>query len=122
VFDWLKTKLAQKQVADRMRKHMATASGSPLHTGVIAAAMAALDDDLVQNQLSKIPADQRDMFMMTYECIVMWAILRGVALAEIPQPAQIGALAMRNHFQRYAIYVPDQFGKLWDETRKCLPI
>jgi hypothetical protein len=123
MFGWLKTKLHQKQVAERMRKHMATATGPPLHTGAIAVAMAALDDDLVQKELSRIRPDQRDVFMMTYECIVMWAILRGFALAGLPEPAKSGVLsAMRDHFAHHAFYVPEQFEMIWDETQEWMPV
>jgi len=122
MFDWLKTKFHQKQLADRMRKHLATASGPPLHTGAIAVAMAALEDDLVQAQFQKLPVEQSKTFMMTCECIVMWAILRGIASAEVPKPRQLGvALALRDHFSRHAVYVPDQFGRLWEETRRWMP-
>jgi hypothetical protein len=122
MFEWLTTKLHQKQVAERMRRHTATATGPPLHTGAIAAAMTSLDDDLVQKELSKVRSDERDAFMMTYECIVMWAILRGIALAGMPESVQTGVVnAMRDHFARYGFYVPDQFAKIWDETQKWMP-
>jgi hypothetical protein len=122
MFHWLKTKLAQREFAERMRKHMATATGPSLHTGAIAVAMATLEDDLVKKQLSEIRSDQWDTFMMTYECIVMWAILRGFTLAGIPDRVQTGVVtAMRDHFARHAFYVPDQFQKLWDQTQKWMP-
>jgi hypothetical protein len=122
MFEWLQTKLHQKQVAQRMRKHMATASGPPLHTGAIAVAMTSLDHDLVKEELSRIRSDQREAFMMTYECIVMWAILRGFALAGLPETAQNAAVtAMTDHFARHAFFVADQFQKIWKETRRWTP-
>jgi hypothetical protein len=122
MFDWLKTKLHQKKVAEQMRKHMASATGLPLHRGIIAVAMAALDNDLVQEEMSRVRSDQRNVFMMTYECIVMWAILRGFDLVGTEKPVQTGIVtAMIDHFARQSFYVREQFAKLWEETRKWMP-
>ncbi len=101
---------------------MATATGPQLHRSAIAVAMAALEDDLVQEELRRIRSDKRVAFMMTYECIVMWAILRGFALAELPELTRRGVLAaMRDHFALHAFYVPEQFEKLWDATNRWMP-
>src|ERR1022692_3832761 len=122
MFEWLKTKLHQKEVAEQMRKHMATATGPPLHTFAIAVAMTALDHELVKEELVRVRPGDRDVVMMTYECIVIWAILRGFTLAGLRETVQADAVAaMRDHFAHHAFYVSDQFPRLWEETRKWMP-
>jgi hypothetical protein len=120
---WLKSKLHQKKVADRMRRHMAAASGTDLHKGVIAVAMTALDDDLFQEELSRMRAEQRNTFMMAYECVVLWAILRGCALTGISELVRIEIVsAVKSHLAQHAPwYATIEFGKLWDETQKWMP-
>ena len=78
MLDWVKTKLRERKIADRMQKHLACATGPPLHRSIVAVAMAALEDDAVQQALHTVRPEQQKAFMMVYECIVMWAILRGL--------------------------------------------
>jgi hypothetical protein len=120
---WFKKKLHQKKVAGRMREHMAAATGPPLHKGVIAMALAALDDDLFQEELSSVRSDQRNTFTMAYECLVLWAILRGCGLTGISERLRTDILAaMKSHVAQHAPwYEPEEFGKLWDETQKWMP-
>jgi hypothetical protein len=122
MLDWLKTKLHEKKVKDRAHKHLATASGPSLHRLAIAVAMSALEEDLVQEEVSKVKADQKEVVMMTYECLVMWAILNGLASAHIPESMLDDVVtSMRDHFAEHASFTPDDFEKLWDKTQFWMP-
>jgi hypothetical protein len=122
MLDWLKTKLKEKKLTDRMQKHLATATGPQLNRNMIAVAMASLDDDSVQGALRVVRPDQQNVFMMVYECIVLWAILRGLASAGVPEHVQEEvALAMRDHFADHGWYTAHEFEKLWDSTQEWMP-
>lgn len=122
MLDWLKTKVHERKVRDLMHKHLATASGPSLHRLVIAVAMSALEDELVREEVSNVKADQKEVFMMTYECLVVWGILNGLASAHIPELMLDDVVtSMRDHFAEHASYTPDDFEKLWDETQIWMP-
>ena len=122
MLDWLKTKVHEKKVSDRLHKHLATAKGPSLHRLAIAVVMSALEDDLLREEVSKVKADQKEVFMMTYECLVMWATLNGLASADIPQSVLDDVVtAMRDHFAEHASYTADYFENLWDKTLFWMP-
>ena len=83
--------------------------------------MAALEDEAVQEQMRGMSADQQEVFMMVYECLLMWSFLGGLSnvleLEELPPVAA----AMRDHFATHAGYRPEKFERLWHETQKCMP-
>src|ERR1035441_746503 len=118
---WLKTKLHEKKVRDRAHKHLVTASGPPLHRLAIRAAQSALEDDLVREELGRVRPDEQRAFMMTYECLIMWAIRRGLFSAGLPEGVQADVLAaIRDHFAEHAWYTPGEFEKLWDKTEEWM--
>src|SRR5712691_8292188 len=98
MFDWVKKKLHQRKVAERMHRHMKTAGGPQLHRSAIAMTMAALEDESVQEQMRGMSADQQEVFMMVYECLLMWTFLGGLSsVLELEQLPPVAA-AMRDHF------------------------
>jgi hypothetical protein len=105
-----------------MQKHLAAASGPTLHRSVIAVAMAAIEDDAVQEALRSVRPEQQKVFMMVYECIVMWAMLRGLDAGGLPEEIQEEVVtAMRNHFADHSFYMMHEFEKIWDSTQQWMP-
>ena len=122
MLDWLKTKLREKKIADRMQKHLASATGPQLSRSVIAVAMAALEDDSVQAVLRSVRRDQQKVFMMVYECIVMWSIVRGLDAGGLPEHTQEEVVtALRDHLADHAFYVMHEFERIWDSTQHWMP-
>jgi hypothetical protein len=76
---WIKTRLRQARVAKNLQRHMAAAVGPPIHRTAIAVAMTALDNELVEKERRKLSSSDQTIFMMAYECLVMWSLVRGLA-------------------------------------------
>src|SRR5882672_3420000 len=121
MFDWVKKKVHQKKVAERMHRHMKAASGPQLHKSAIAMTMAALEDEAVQEQMRAVPSGQQQVFMMVYECFVMWSFMSGLRRVLEYEKLPPVVAAIRDHFADHAWYSPDEFEKLWDETERWMP-
>jgi hypothetical protein len=124
VFNWFKRnpQVEQpKEIATRFRHHFSAAEGSQIQRGCIAAAMVAIEEEPVQKQRNKLPAKDQIIFMMTYECFVMWAFKQG--LEKVLKPADVGPVivAMHRHFAKHAFYQPDAFAKIWDKMQVLMP-
>jgi hypothetical protein len=119
---WLQTKLHEKKTTERMERHIRTAKGPNLHRLAIAVTMTALEDDLLKEELQKVRADQKDVFLMTYECLIMWAILNGVAAAGVPEATLDDLVnAIRDHLADHGFYKQGDFEKLWEQTYFWMP-
>jgi hypothetical protein len=121
MLDWVKKKLRQKKVAERMHRHMETASGPQLHRSAISMTMAALEDETVQEEMRRLPPDQQEVFMMVYECFLMWSFTSGLSKVLKHEQLPPVVAAMRDHFAGHAWYRPEEFEKLWDQTEKWMP-
>jgi len=122
MLDWLKKRLHRKKVADQLQRHMGTAVGSSLQRSAIAVAMTAIEDELVQEERGRLSTSDQEVFMMVYECLVMWSQMRGFASAGIPERVQADVVAaMRDHFARHAWYAADDFKRIWDKTQEWMP-
>jgi hypothetical protein len=83
--------------------------------------MAALEHDAVRKELRKVPSDQQGVFMMVYECFVMWSFVSGLSRVLKHERLPPIVAAMRDHFAEHAWYRPEEFEKLWDQTVEWMP-
>jgi hypothetical protein len=125
MFDWL-SKSPQVQPKDpglaRLQHHFLLAEGSESQRFAIAAAMSAIEEDLVERQRTKLSSEKQTVFMMTYECFVMWSIKRGMdAVLKSEQVTQV-VVAMHQHFAKHAWYQPDAFERIWDQMQVLMPM
>jgi tryptophan synthase alpha subunit len=116
MFGWFRKK-AEPPAADvqptRFMVHFAAADGTVIQRGAIAAAMSSLEVDAVQKErLTLSPKDQAT-FMMTYACMVVWAITRGMVTRLKSEEVDAAIVAMQFHFAKHAWYQPEPFAKLW---------
>lgn len=122
MFDWLKAKLRQKRTADRLKKHMAEADGSPVQRGVVAIVIGALEDESVQAQKRKLAASEQKLFVTTFGCMVLWYILRGFASGGMAEREQADVVvAVRNRLAKEPWFSSDLFESLWKQTQVWMP-
>jgi hypothetical protein len=112
----------QRKAAKLIRKHMALASGSHFQRNMIAVSMAAIEDDLVQKERSKLPLAEQNLFMMAYECFLMWALKKGIDSVLNSEESASAITAMQGHFKKHGWYVVGNFEKIWDEMQKIAPL
>jgi hypothetical protein len=114
--------LAKRAFKKRYKRIFAAAEGSNLQRSFIAIAMLAIEDDLVQEQRTNLAVNDQMIFMMTYECLVMWALRRG--MATVLKREEFGSTldAMHLHFARHAWYRPDAFEKIWNRMEVLMPL
>jgi hypothetical protein len=125
VFGWFKRKPQPAQPdarVARFKHHFATANGSDSQCGCIAVAMIAIEEEWVQKVRDKLSGEAKVIFMMTYECFVMWAMRRG--LESVLKPVEVEAIiaAIRSHFATHGFYRPQAFDKIWDKMQGVMPI
>jgi hypothetical protein len=125
MFGWFSRKPkteTQEQCVARLQHHFLLAKGSKGQRLAIAAAMSALEKDLVQQQRLRLASEEQAVFMMTYECFVMWAIKGGMDATLNREEVESTVLAIHHHFTKHAWYRPDAFEKIWDQTQVLMPI
>jgi hypothetical protein len=125
VFGWFKKKPQPAQPDDKVacfKYHFSAAEGSQVQRGCIAAAMVAIEDEPVQKARNLLSAEDQVIFMMTYECFVMWGFKRGLETVLKPAVVEPIIVAMRRHFAKHGFYRPDAFQKIWDQMQTVMPM
>jgi hypothetical protein len=103
-------------------RHFVAAEGSFLERLFIAAAMSAIEDDDVQRQRLKLSSEDQMVFMMTYECFVIWSLMRGMETVLKQEEVKSACFAMQRHFAKQAWYRPHVFEKIWDGMQVFMPM
>jgi hypothetical protein len=115
--EWLR----RRKAAKRIRKHMALASGTHLQRGASAIAMAAVEEDVVQKVRRNLPLAEQDVFMMAYECFVMWSIMKGVESVASADETASATSAMQSYFTEHGWYVAGNFERIWEKMKQIEP-
>ena len=118
---WLKRRLAAQRVQSRLKKHFASAQGSPIQRSTIAVSMAEIEDEAVQHERKELPQEEQPVFMMTYECFVMWSLKRGFEPVLSSQDTESAVVGMRNYFAKHAWYQSGGFEKIWTSIQEVMP-
>jgi hypothetical protein len=118
---WLKRLVTGKTVGNRFEAHFNGAQGSFLQRSCIASAMLAIENDQVQKQRANLTPDEQVVFMMTYECLVMWALKQGLNTLLKREEVDSTIIAIRDHFATHAWYRPKVFEKIWDRMQREMP-
>jgi hypothetical protein len=117
----LKIFLTQRKLIKRLKEHCAVAQGSDRERLFIAAAMCELENEMVQKECGKLPADQQKIFLMTYECFLMWSLKFGFEKVLNPEDTKSAVVALQKHFARHACYEPETFEKIWAKMQETMP-
>jgi hypothetical protein len=75
------------------------------------------EDDFVQKQLITLAPEDQMVFMMAYECFVMWALKLGIEKVLQRDEVESACLAIQTHFAKHAWYRPDAFEKIWQQMQ-----
>jgi hypothetical protein len=115
-------RIAIKRLEKRYRVHYERASGSDLHRRAVAIAMMELEDPWVSRALAEFSAEEQPIFLMSYECFILWVLLR--SLEKRLQPAEIRELAkqVRDAFATFGRHDSAAFEKIWPYTTELMPI
>jgi hypothetical protein len=123
MFGWLRK---QPQPEDpriaRIQQHFLLAEGSERQRFATAAAMYALESDIVQKQRKHLSSANEIVFMMTYECFVMWAIKLGIGRSSTFPDAKLILTAIHRHYAKHAWYRSGDFEKIWDKMQVLMPM
>jgi hypothetical protein len=125
MFGWFRKKTEptpQEREVARLQHHFHLAEGSESQRFAVAAAMSAIERDLVQRQRQKLPPEDEFVFMMAYECFVMWAIKRGMDTVLQREEIESAIVAIHRHFAKHAWYRADDFEKIWDRMQALMPM
>ena len=84
--------------------------------------MTAIEDEYVQKQRKMFSGEEQIIFMMTYECFVMWCLLRGLATLLTRQDVEHVRIAIHDHFTKHARYRQNVFEKIWEKMQDVMPM
>ncbi len=105
----------------RLVHHFEKAEGSDSQRVCIATAMSEIEDKSVQAQRLQLSETDQPIFMMTYECAVMWCLKRGMEDLLKPEETESVIVAMRRHFAKHAWYQPEPFQRIWSQMQVIMP-
>ena len=104
-----------------MKMHFATAKGSHFQRSLIAASMVEIEEEIVRRERERLPKEQQPVFMMTYECFVMWSLKRGFEAVIGAQETESAIETIRDHFATHAWYELGSFERIWASIQAEMP-
>jgi hypothetical protein len=122
MFSSLRRFLARRAIRKRLEHHYAQAEGSDFQRLCIAAAMTESEEDMVQRHgLQLSPGDQL-IFMIAYECFVMWCLKQGLQKVLKPDQTDSVVAKIRRHFSKHAWYQDEAIEAIWHTTEVSMPM
>jgi hypothetical protein len=122
MFGWLKDRLARRANEKRGREIFDQAEGSDVERIAIVGLMMALEADRVVEVRKKLKPDAQMIFMMAFECCMMWATKVGLQKAMKSEEVKSAVLAMRRHLRKHGWYQKGAFEKIWGQMEKVMPM
>ena len=115
-------RIAAKRLEKRFRAHFDRASGPTLHRNAVAVAMMELEDPWVCQVLAQYSADEQPIFLMAYECFILWVLIR--VLQQESQDSEIQDLTkrVRDAFVTFGRHDSVVFEKIWPYIAEFMPI
>jgi hypothetical protein len=121
VFTWLRKRLAKRTAEKRFKELVAATEGSFIERASVAGLMMAIEAEEVTKQRAQLTPDNQLIFMMGYECCMMWAIKSGVENVLRPEQVQSVVLAMKRHLAKQTWHQAEAFEKIWAQTEVMMP-
>jgi hypothetical protein len=122
MFKWLKARFARRSAEKRGREIFAAAEGSYVERCSIVGLMMAIEADEIAEQRGKLKPDGQVVFMMAYECCMMWAIKTGMGKVLKPEEVQSGVHTMQRNLAKNRWYQPGAFERIWAQMEILMPI
>jgi hypothetical protein len=104
------------------REFYETAEGTSLERYCIAGLMLAIESEEIAVQRRALTHDSDMVFMMTYECCVMWAIKRGLESEFDAEGVGCAVRAMQRHLANQVWYEATAFKRIWSAMEKIMPM
>jgi hypothetical protein len=105
----------------QFRERFALIEGSFIERSSIAGLMMAIEADEVVEQWKQLAPDNQSVFMMGYECCMMWAIKSGLEKVLKPEQVQSAVLAMKRYLAQHGWYQAEAFEQIWAQTEVMMP-
>ncbi len=122
MFTWLKQRFARRTAEQRGREHFAAAEGSYVERCCIVGLMIAIEAEEIAKQREKLIPDSKMIFMMAYECCMMWAIKSGMETVLKPEEVRSAVVAMQRHLAKHGWYQRGAFEKIWSKIEVLMPM
>ena len=106
----------------RFKEHFAAAEGSFIERSSVAGLMTAIEANEVAEQRTQQTPDNQLVFMMGYECCMMWAIKSGLEKVLKSEQVQPAVLAMQRYLAQHGWYQAEAFESIWAQTEVMMPI
>jgi hypothetical protein len=106
----------------RFKERFAATEGSFIERSSIAGLMMAIEADEVAEQKAQLTPDSQLVFMMGYECCMMWAIKSGIERVLKPEQVQSAVLAMKRYLAQHGWHQAETFERIWAQTEVMMPI
>jgi phage FluMu protein Com len=104
----------------RFHTHFAGASGPVLHRNAIAVAMMELEDPWLSQVMADFSAEEQRVFLMAYQCFVLWAVAHALWDRLKPDELQDLADSIRDAFATLDYHSPAIFHKIWPHTQELM--
>ena len=115
---WLKQLFAQPSPEGRATEIFASAEGSEFERCAIAGLMTAVEAEEVLKHRATVKTEHQTSFLMAYECLMMWAIKRGMEQTLSAKETESAVGAMQRHIAKNGYYQAGAFEKIWTEVQK----
>jgi len=128
MFTWLKERWLRRKAQQQDGEHFAADEGSYIERMCIMGLMMATEAEPIKEQREQTtPEDQltpedKMIFMMGYECCMMWAIKSGIEKVLQPEEVNATVLAMQKHVAKHGWYKAGAFEKIWASMEIFMPI
>jgi hypothetical protein len=122
VFSWIRKLLSPRATTKNAEDHYAVAEGSKVERCAIAGLMVALESDEVAAERKQLTQANQVIFMMGYECCMMWAIMTGAERVLNAELVQSLVVAMVRHLANHGWYKAGSFEAIWGRVQSMMPI
>ena len=96
--------------------------GSELDRLAVVGLMTAIEAPEIATQVSSLKPDSKMIFMMAYECCMMWATKVGMESVLQPEIVQSSIRTMRDYIIKHGWYQAGAFEKIWAEIQTLMPL
>lgn len=111
----------QKRLKKIFTKHYQQAQGSDFQKSLIAAVMASLEVDLVKAECNRRAESERLIFLITYECFILWIIKSALESILSERKTQSMIDAAKNYIAAHGPYESEPFERIWNSILLFMP-
>ena len=121
MIDWWMQRREQKRVMRVINRHYKQTQGNELHRLVAAMVLCELERHAVRTECKRRPKDERLIFLIAYECFILWIIK--TSFESVVSPTRIQKLidATKNYIEEHGHYEPEIFERLWNSILLHMP-